>query len=225
MPEQANGERSRPTHLANEQRAAKLMFMAVRHSQGDLDLEGQFLTQAANSHPEWRGQIDVDQACQMFGAKVWDYFADGHHAPVNPREVDVQEQLEDAQYKFRDRLRLAGTEKQYSIDKNMVVEKILDAERIYLFKKDGRPRNVSEKWSSFLCIHGLLGKTTGAWELDTIYGVAKAGVLDLIQNTPGSHETLNARGIISIHAQHTSSQEDKSKLLDIIGETSLETPA
>jgi hypothetical protein len=81
--------------LTDEQRAAKLIFLAGRHSQGNVRVEAQFINQAVICHPSWTPEtINTDQVNELYTDLLIKLFDGGHHAHVDHFKIDTPQQAD-----------------------------------------------------------------------------------------------------------------------------------
>lgn len=205
--------------LTNEQRAAKLIFLAGRHSQGNPSIEAQFLRQAVVCHPTWTPEtVDMEQVDELYTGLLIELFDGGHHASVDHFKARTPEHADNAVSAFAGGIGWRrNTELAAKVNIDKLVPGLLNIDKHYLIKQGGRPQRVGHQaMRSYLCHYGLMSRPTGAWEYDGLYRAIRSHILTELHDDPTSWQSIEMREVARVHAAADPNPQSAHKLMSLI---------
>ncbi|HET7673625.1 MAG TPA: hypothetical protein VFK11_03900 [Candidatus Saccharimonadales bacterium] len=202
-----------------EERGAKLMFLAFRHSQGKPKLEDEFTTQAVACHPEWTPDtFDAELSREILGGIVHRLFDKGKHAPTGLEKSEIDLQISSLHGGVMGQIisRAANNETtRWDVEVERTAHQVVQQDSEYVIERGGRPRVGAGRMRSFICHYGLLGNTTGAWEFDGLYMAMRKYVLESMENEETYMPWIrDVRALARIHAAEY--PDTKEELLSMI---------
>lgn len=175
-----------PQMQSPEERGAKLMFLAFRHSQGKPKLEDEFTTQAVACHPEWTPEtFNAELSREILGGIIHKLFDKGKHAPTGLEKNEIDLQISSLHGGVVGQIisrAASGGKQDRDVEVKRTARQVIQQDSEYVIERGGRPRSSAGRMRSFMCHYGLLGNTTGAWEFDGLYSAMSKYVLESLGN-------------------------------------------